>query len=562
METTQEWVMVAIKLLGALGLLIFGMRMMSEALQKMAGPQLRVVLGRMTTNRFTGMLTGAFVTCAVQSSSATTVMTVSFVSAGLLTLSQAISVIMGANIGTTLTAWIMSLGYSVDLTMVVFPAFFIGMLLIYRKSQRNVGDFLFGVALMFLSLVFLSAAGREMELEHNQAVLGFFGSFDTSSHLTILIFLIIGTVITCIVQSSAAVMAITIMLCSTGVLPIHLGIALVMGENIGTTATANFAAIGAGTQARRAALAHLMFNVFGVVWVMCVFYPFVDLVCFLVGYDTAVSGQVERLPVVLAMFHTCFNVANTAVLIGFVPLLERMVCWMLPSKASPENEEFKLQYLQGNLVQTPEIAVLQAQKEMARYGELVQRMFDMSCKLLETSDIKAFVELFSTIERHEDISDKIEIEIAHYLARVGSDHLSDETKTEIRQMLRQISELESVGDACYKLARTMKRQRELELTFNDNILKQLRAMMKLCDEALSQMNDVMRKQRDIRYINDTFRIENEINNLRNTLKTDNIRAINDQEYDYAVGTMFIDLVNECEKLGDYVVNVVQSRYGK
>lgn len=562
METTQEWVMVAIKLLGALGLLIFGMRMMSEALQKMAGPQLRDVLGRMTTNRFTGMLTGAFVTCAVQSSSATTVMTVSFVSAGLLTLSQAISVIMGANIGTTLTAWIMSLGYSVDLTMVVFPAFFIGMLLIYRKSQRNVGDFLFGVALMFLSLVFLSAAGREMELEHNQAVLGFFGSFDTSSHLTILIFLIIGTVITCIVQSSAAVMAITIMLCSTGVLPIYLGIALVMGENIGTTATANFAAIGAGTQARRAALAHLMFNVFGVVWVMCVFYPFVDLVCFLVGYDTAVSGQVERLPVVLAMFHTCFNVANTAVLIGFVPLLERMVCWMLPSKASPENEEFKLQYLQGNLVQTPEIAVLQAQKEMARYGELVQRMFDMSCKLLETSDTKAFVELFSTIERHEDISDKIEIEIAHYLARVGSDHLSDETKTEIRQMLRQISELESVGDACYKLARTMKRQRELELTFNDSILRQLRAMMKLCDEALSQMNDVMRKQRDIRYINDTFCIENEINNLRNTLKTDNIRAINDQEYDYAVGTMFIDLVNECEKLGDYVVNVVQSRYGK
>lgn len=554
--------MVAIKLLGALGLLIFGMRMMSEALQKMAGPQLRDVLGRMTTNRFTGMLTGAFVTCAVQSSSATTVMTVSFVSAGLLTLSQAISVIMGANIGTTLTAWIMSLGYSVDLTMVVFPAFFIGMLLIYRKSQRNVGDFLFGVALMFLSLVFLSAAGREMELEHNQAVLGFFGSFDTSSHLTILIFLIIGTVITCIVQSSAAVMAITIMLCSTGVLPIYLGIALVMGENIGTTATANFAAIGAGTQARRAALAHLMFNVFGVVWVMCVFYPFVDLVCFLVGYDTAVSGQVERLPVVLAMFHTCFNVANTAVLIGFVPLLERMVCWMLPSKASPENEEFKLQYLQGNLVQTPEIAVLQAQKEMARYGELVQRMFDMSCKLLETSDTKAFVELFSTIERHEDISDKIEIEIAHYLARVGSDHLSDETKTEIRQMLRQISELESVGDACYKLARTMKRQRELELTFNDSILRQLRAMMKLCDEALSQMNDVMRKQRDIRYINDTFCIENEINNLRNTLKTDNIRAINDQEYDYAVGTMFIDLVNECEKLGDYVVNVVQSRYGK
>ena len=276
---TADYLTIGMKLLGALGLLIYGMRMMSEALQKMAGPQLRHILARMTTNRLTGMLTGTLVTCAVQSSSATTVMTVSFVSAGLLTLGQAISVIMGANIGTTLTAWIMSLGYNVDLTSFVFPAFFVGMLLIYKKKQRFLGDFLFGIAFMFLSLVMLSTAGKELDLEHNEEVVNFFGSFETGSYWTILIFLAIGTVITCIVQSSAAVMAITILLCSTGVLPIYLGIALVMGENIGTTATANLAALGAGIPARRAALAHLLFNVIGVTWVLCIFYPFVNVVC-------------------------------------------------------------------------------------------------------------------------------------------------------------------------------------------------------------------------------------------------------------------------------------------
>ena len=324
--------MIALQILGALGLLIYGMRMMSEALQKMAGPQLRHILARMTKNRFTGMLTGTFVTCAVQSSSATTVMTVSFVSAGLLTLAQAITVIMGANIGTTLTAWIMSLGYSVDLTSVVFPAFIVGIILIYKRDYRYIGDFLFGIAFLFLSLVMLSTAGHDLDLEHNEAAIRFFASFDTGSHITILIFLAIGTLITCLVQSSAAVMAITILLCSTGVLPIYLGIALVMGENIGTTATANLAALGAGTEARRAALAHLLFNVIGVIWVLIIFYPFVDTICNITGYNPSESGQVQKLPIVLAMFHTCFNVTNTAILIGFVPQIERAVRWLLPSK--------------------------------------------------------------------------------------------------------------------------------------------------------------------------------------------------------------------------------------
>jgi phosphate:Na+ symporter len=558
----EDYYWIILKLLGSLGLLIFGMRMMSDALQKMAGSQLRHILGAMTTNRFTGMLAGTFVTCAVQSSSATTVMTVSFVSAGLLTLSQAISVIMGANIGTTLTAWIMSLGYNVDLTNVVFPAFFAGMVLIYKKKHRYIGDFLFGIAFMFLSLVMLSTAGKEMDLEHNASVVQFFASFDTNSYWTILAFLAIGTVITCIVQSSAAVMAITILLCSTGVLPIYLGIALVMGENIGTTATANLAALGAGIPARRAALAHLLFNVFGVIWVLCVFYPFVDLVCSLVGYDPAVGGQATRLPVVLATFHTCFNITNTAILIGLIPQLERIVCWLLPEGEQPKREEFRLQYIQSNLIQTPEISVYQAQKETVFFGQRVQQMFGKVKKLLDEHDDKAFTHLFSEIENQEDITDKTEMEIASFLDQVSMNHLSDETKEKVRMMLREISELESIGDACYNLARTLNRRQEAPKDFTETQYQRLRAMMAMTDDALTQMNLVLGGRREEYDTKDTFRIENDINQMRKKFKEDNIRDINEREYDYTMGTIYIDMINECEKLGDYVVNVVQARFGK
>ena len=564
MGTDHNYVFIAMKLLGALGLLIFGMRMMSEALQKMAGPQLRHILAKMTTNRITGMLTGTFVTCAVQSSSATTVMTVSFVSAGLLTLSQAISVIMGANIGTTLTAWIMSLGYSVDLTNVVFPAFFVGIILIYQKRQRNIGDLLFGTAFLFLSLVMLSEAGRELDLEHNADVVAFFSSFDTGSLLTIIAFLAIGTLITCIVQSSAAVMAITILLCSTGVLPIYLGIALVMGENIGTTATANLAALGAGLQARRAALAHLLFNVFGVIWVLAVFFPFVDMVCHLVNYDAETGGQAERLPVVLAMFHTCFNVINTALLIGFIPQIERAVCWLLPDRESPEEkeEDFHLQYIQTSLVQTPEIAVLQAQKETSRFAEKVRAMFGMLRSLLTEDDEKQFAELYSKIEHEEDQTDRMELEIARFLEQVSTDHLSDETKQKIRQMLREVGELESIGDACYNVARTLDRRQQSQQHFTEQQNGQILAMMALCDEALEQMCIVISGLREENDIRPTFRLENEINIMRDQLKAANIQNVNDHLYSYVVSTMFADIVGELEKLGDYIVNVVQARFGK
>jgi len=553
---------IALRLLGSLALLIFGMKMMSEALQKIAGAGLRHVLARMTANRLSGMMTGAFVTCAVQSSSATTVMTVSFVSAGLLTLAQAISIIMGANIGTTLTAWIMSLGYNVDLTSVVFPAFVVGMLLIYKKRHRVVGDFLFGLAFLFWSLVMLSDVGRSMDLAHNDDVVAFFSSFDTGSYITILVFLAAGTIITCIVQSSAAVMAITILLCSTGVLPIYLGIALVMGENIGTTATANLAALGAGIAARRAALAHLLFNVFGVCWILCVFYPFVDMVCGFVGYVPSMAGQTERLPVVLALFHTCFNVLNTAILLPFVPQMERVVCRLMPERKDKKRKTVALHFIDGGLMATPEISVLQAQKEIVHFAERMQRMFGMTRSLLDEKDSREFDRQYERICKYEDIADHMELEIGKYLEKVSNERLSDDTKGKVRSMLRQIGELESIGDACFKMARTIQHRKESREDFTVRQYHRLHEMLRLVNEALTQMMVVVSGRREDLSTAPSLEIEHDINGLRDELKAESIGEVNAHECSYAISVFYIDVVNDCEKLGDYVMNVVEARLGK
>lgn len=550
------------RLLGSLALLIYGMKTMSDALQKMAGPSLRHVLGRMTGNRLSGMLTGTLVTCAVQSSSATTVMTVSFVSAGLLTLAQAISVIMGANIGTTLTAWIMSLGYNLDLSIIVFPAFLIGMVLIYKKRHRVAGDFLFGLAFLFWSLVMLSSVGRDMDLAHNADVVNFFASFDTGSYLTILAFLAAGTIITCVVQSSAAVMAITILLCSTGVLPIYMGIALVMGENIGTTATANLAALGAGTEARRAALAHLLFNVFGVIWVLAVFYPFVNMVCGIVGYDPSMMGQTERIPVVLAMFHTCFNILNTALLIGFIPQMEQLVCKLLPESKAKVKQPTTLHFISSGVIQTPEIAVLQAQKEVVHFAERMHRMFGIVCVLIDEKDKKEFESQFARIERYETIADNMEIEIAKYLELVGNEHLSDDTKDKIRIMLRQIGELESIGDACYKIARSVNHLHQNRENFTPEQHTKLHDMLRLVNEALVQMIVVVSGRRKDLSLTDSLSIESDINELRNQLKGETVMGVNSHQYSYTLGTLYNDIVADCEKIGDYVMNIVEARLGK
>ena len=556
------------KLIGALALLMFGMKTMSDSLQKMAGPQLRHVLGTMTTNRLTGILSGTLITAAVQSSTATTVMTVSFVNAGLLTLAQAISVIMGANIGTTLTAWIMSAGFSFNITDFVWPAFFIAIILIYSKKRKIIGDFIFGISFMFLGLGTLRQTGIDMDLAHNQPVLEFFASFDPHSFQTTITFLIIGSILTMCVQSSAAVMAITMILCSTGVLPIYQGIALVMGENIGTTVTSNVAALTANTQARRAAMAHMVFNIFGVLWILCVFRPFIHLVCGWVGFDDAMEktdphfvANAAKLSFVLAAFHTTFNLANTFILVWFIPQIEKLVCKIIRPKKNADEDDFRLRFIQSGIMKTPEISVLEAQKEIHCFAERIQRMFGMVKTLLGETNEEKFVKLYSRIEKYEGISDNMEIEIAKYLDQVSESHLSDETKAKIRAMLREISEIESIGDSCFNIARTLNRRFKSKEDFITSQYEHMHQMMELTDNALTQMNITLVGHKGDNDANLSFNIENEINNYRNQLKSQNINDVNNHLYTYAIGTMYMDIIQECEKLGDYVVNVVEARMG-
>ena len=560
--------LIIFKLLGSLALLMFGMKSMSEALQKMAGPQLRHVLGAMTTNRFTGALTGMFVTAAVQSSTATTLMTVSFVNAGLLTLVQAISVIMGAHIGTTVTAWIMSLGMGFNITDFVYPAFFIGIILIYMKKRRIVGDFLFGVAFLFLGLGTLKATGFDLVADpaSKDAISEFFASFSGGGFLVSLFFLLMGTILTLCVQSSAAIMAITMMLCSTGVLHIDQGVMLVLGENIGTTITSNIVALTANTQARRAAFAHMTTNVLGVCWVLILLKPFFNMVCHISGFDPAMTPDAPdfaiKASVALATFHSAFNVSNTLLLIWFIPQIEKFVCWVIKPKVEGEEEDFRLHFITSGIMKTPELSVLEAHKEISSFSERIQRMFGMVHELLTEKDEGKFTKLFSRIEKYEDIADNMELEIANYLDQVSDAHLSDDTKAKIRAMLREISEVESIGDSCYTMARTinLKVQGKKE-HFTEEQYKNLHQMMGITDQALTHMNQLLSGRKDLFDVNRCYNIENEINNFRNQLKSQNIEDINNHKYTYAIGTIYMDLINSCEKLGDYVVNVVEARTG-
>jgi phosphate:Na+ symporter len=554
--------LIALKLLGSIALLMYGMKVMSEALQKMAGPQLRHLLGAMTTNRFTGVATGALVTVAVQSSAATTVMTVSFVNAALLTLSQAISIIMGANIGTTLSAWIMSAGFSFDVTNLVWPVFLIAIVLIQMGKHRYMGDFLFGLSFLLFALGMLRATGVEMDLAHNEAVVRFFDSFDSGSYLTILLFLLVGTILTFIAQSSAAIMAITMVLCSTGVIDIYQGIALVMGENIGTTLTANIAALSANTQARRAALAHLLFNVFGVVWILCCFYPFVRLVCRIVGMDpTADVQDPTLLTFALATFHTLFNVTNTLILIWFIPQIEKIVCRLIQPKKSEEEEEFRLTYIKGGIMKTPEISVLQAQKEIAVFGERMMKMSEMVRDLYRTEDEAEFKKIFERIQKYEQISDNMENEIGKYLGQVGEAHLSDDTKEKIRAMLRQIGELESIGDAGYNMARVIRRKHEAKLEFTEQQEDGIKQMLALAQQAGERMLEMLNGRREDFDFGPSEEIEAKINACRDMLKEQNMRNIDEHVYSYDSGSIYMDLINEAEKAGDYIINVVEARLG-
>jgi phosphate:Na+ symporter len=555
-----------LKMIGCLALLMFGMKTMSEGLQKLTGGHLRAVLGTMTKHRIGGLLTGTFVTASVQSSTATTVLTVSFVNAGLLTLSQAIPVIMGANIGTTATAWIMSIfGFQFNMSSVVWPFFGLGIILSYtkRNSTKSIGEFVFGFAFMFLGLTTLRENAVAMDLSHNQAVVDFFASCGGWGIWTTLLFLLLGSILTMCVQSSAAIMAITLLLCSSGVLPIYQGIALVMGENIGTTVTSNLAALSASTQARRAALAHMLFNVFGVVWVLIVFRPFVNMVCHVVGFDPNVVPQTDaeiaqagvRVTYALSAFHTAFNLCNVAILIWFIKPMEKLICKIIREKE--DGEDFRLKFISAGLLSTAELSLYEARKEINLFVEKTLKMFRMIPDLLKMTDENDFNKLFARIEKYEAISDRFEVEIANYLSQVSEGRLSPESKMSLQAMMKEISEIESIGDSCYNMARAIRRKFQSEEDFTEEQYGRAESMMKLCDNALAHMVAVVEDTPQTS-IEDTLKFENEINDYRKMLKELNVDDINAQRYSYQMGVHYMDVINDCEKLGDYIVNVVEA----
>lgn len=548
-----------LRLIGSLGLFLYGMKIMSEGLQKFAGDSLRRILTAMTTNRVTGVLTGVLITALIQSSSATTVMVVSFVNAGLLTLSQSIGVIMGANIGTTVTAWLISaLGFKVDIAAFSLPLLAFGIPLLFsgKSSRKSVGEFIFGFSFLFMGLQALKA--NAPDLGANPEMLAFVQNYADMGFFSIILFLFIGAILTMIVQASAATMAITLIMCANGWIDYQLGVALVLGENIGTTITANLAALTGNTQARRAALAHLAFNIFGVIWVLILFYPFTNAVSWFVTNVMRISDPSVAVSFKLAAFHTAFNISNTFVMIWFVGLIEKTVCFLIKGKKD-EDEEYRLRYITGGMLSTAELSILQARKEITLFAERTGRMLDMVKALFYEKNEDAFLKTYSRVEKYESISDRMEIEIANYLTCVAEGRLSSEGKEEIRIMLRAVSEIESIADSCNNMARSIKRRNEFKSIFTDEQNHNVDQMLALTEKALHRMIEILKKSELVRDdVNPSYNIENEINNYRNQLKIHNVEDINNKKYQYQDGVYYMDIIGEAEKLGDYVLNVVQA----
>ena len=547
------------KLLGSLALFLYGMKIMSEALQKFAGDRLRSILTAMTTNRVTGVLTGMLITMLIQSSSATTVMVVSFVNAGLLTLAQSIGVIMGANIGTTVTAWIISiLGFKVSLADYALPLLALGaipVLFAQNSNKKSIGEFIFGFSFLFMGLSMLQS--NAPDLKHNPEMLAFLQNYTDMGFFSVILFVLIGTVLTMIVQASAATMAITLIMCANGWISFELGAALVLGENIGTTITANLAAITGNTQARRAAMAHLMFNVFGVIWVLIVFSPLTSGITWFVHNVLGSTDTEVAVPLMLSAFHTTFNICNVLILIWFVKFIEKTVCAIIPSKKD-EDEEFRLRFISGGMLSTAELSILQARKEINLFAQRTHKMFNMVRTLATEKNDSEFNKIFSRVEKYESISDNMELEIANYLNQVSEGRLSSESKLQIRAMLREVTEIESIGDSCYNLARTFNRKHSGKEDFTPKQYERIGQMMELTDQALSQMMRLLENPAHTD-VNQSFNIETEINNYRNQLKNQNILDVNNKEYGYQMGVHYMDIIGECEKLGDYVVNVVEAQ---
>ncbi len=547
-----------LSLIGSLGLFLYGMKIMSEGLEKFAGDRLRSILSAMTKNRVMGVLTGVVVTALIQSSSATTVMAVSFVNAGLMTLGQSIGVIMGANIGTTVTAWIISaIGFKVNIAAFAIPLLAIGLPLIFSGSgkRKSMGEFVFGFSFLFMGLNFLQTSATELRID--VLVANMLSHVDYNSYFTIILFIIVGAIVTMIVQASAATMAITLMLFDMHIpgFGFEQAAALAMGQNIGTTITAFMASLTANTQARRTAMAHMFFNVFGVVVVLPFFYPACNAVSWFV---TDFMGSTDNDLFKLSAFHTAFNIFNTLLLIGFVKQIEQLVCKIIPQKA--EDEEYRLRFITGSLLSTAELSILEAQKEVHNFAQRCQKMFGLVHRLLRERADDDFNKGFSRVEKYEHITDKMEVEIADYLNKVSEGRLSNESKTQIQKMFRQIDELESIGDCCFNLARTInsKRQNSHE-DFTEEQIEHMREMMSLVDKALDEMvKKLAVNTPPYSNINVSYNLEHEINNYRNQLKKQNLQDVNEGVYSYQMGVFYIDFVSQCEKLGDYILNVVQA----
>jgi len=555
----MDTVLNLLSLFGSLALFLFGMKTMSEGLEKFAGDRLRAILAAMTKNRVMGVVTGIVITAMIQSSSATTVMVVSFVNAGLMTLTQAIGVIMGANVGTTVTAWMISaIGFKVNIAALTLPLMCVGMPLIFSSvsKRKSVGEFIFGFAFLFMGLSYLQQSATDLNI--GSYVANLLAGMADGGFLTILLFVVVGALVTMLVQASAATMAITLMLFDMHIqgFGFEQAAALAMGQNIGTTITAFMASLTANTQAKRAALAHMFFNVFGVLVVLIIFYPFCDAVTWIVT-NVLHAGDNDLFR--LSAFHTAFNIFNTLLLIGFVKQIEAFVCKVLPM---PENQdaENRLLFISGGLLSTAELSILQANKEIVVFGERCRRMLTFVPKALECKKEEDFENAYKKLVHYEQITDNMEDEIGKYLGLVSEGRLSGESKNAIACMLREIGELESIGDSIYHLGRTLSRLREYgEETFNEEQNTYINKALKIVDESLVAMINVLSlpEEKTVN-LKENIGIEDRLNELRTRCTERNVEAINNKEYSYRLGTYYIDFINECEKTGDYVMNVVQA----
>ena len=549
-------------LVGSLGLFLFGMKMMSEALQRVAGSRMRAILSSMTSNRVLGVITGFLVTAIIQSSSATTVMVVSFVNAGLLNLTQSIGVIMGANIGTTVTGWIISLlGFKVSISAYALPLIGVSLPLIFSKStkRKTWGEFIIGFALLFMGLEALK--GSVPNLKQNPEILGFLQEYTNLGFGSVLIFLAIGTILTIIIQSSSATMALTFIMCNQGWIPFSLAAAMIMGENIGTTITANIAASVGNTSAKRAAFVHFMFNMLGVLWMLAVFHPFVGAIDHIVTKHGGISPSADpaAIPIALSVFHTSFNIINVLMFVWFIPVFRTLVEKIIPSK-DDEEEDFRLQYITTGLLSTPELSLFQARKEVQFFAKHTKKMFGFVRKLMKTEEDAKFTKLYAKIEKYERISDDVEVEIANYLSMVNQSRLSDTGRRQARSIMKLVSDLESIGDSNFNLARTINRMKERKVKFSPEIIKKLELMFNLVDEALEIMIDNLNEESENINFSKAQEIETEINSYRNQLKVEHLDNLKNEIYKYDTGIIFNDLFSECEKLADYVINVSEALY--